>query len=224
MPSIEKRTENYRIITADDHPIILQGLRRLLEEDGRYTIVAECENGQKLVDTVKQRDADLIICDLSMPKLNGLDAIREIRKLRPELKILILSMHKDAQIFEKAMALGVDGFVLKEDIYDQLQFAIQTVLKGGKSYLPRITENLAKEKSDKGDLASEILTRREREILRLAALGKSNRDIGDELDISVRTVESHRSNLMRKLDLQNVQELVAFAVKQGIVSVDEIES
>ena len=135
-----------------------------------------------------------------------------------------LEVFLESNQFLHQISFKYDGFVLKEDIYDQLQFAIQTVLKGGKSYSPRITENLAKEKSDKGDLASEILTRREREILRLAALGKSNRDIGDELDISVRTVESHRSNLMRKLDLQNVQELVAFAVKQGIVSVDEIES
>lgn len=213
-----------RVLLADDHPIILQGLRRLLEADSRYQIIAECENGQKLVDTAKQREADLIICDLSMPKLNGLEAIREIRKIRPDTKILILSMHKDPQIFEKAMALGVDGFVLKEDIYDQLMFAIQTVIAGGKSYSPRLTEALAAGKADRGDLAAEILTRREREVLRHAALGKTNRDIADELDISIRTVESHRANVMHKLDLQNVQEMVAFAVKQGIVSVDEIES
>ncbi|HMY10376.1 MAG TPA: response regulator transcription factor, partial [Turneriella sp.] len=127
-------------------------------------------------------------------------------------------------IFEKALALGVDGFVLKEDIYDQLLFAVQSVLAGGKSYSPRLTEALATGKTDRGDLAAEILTRREREILRHAALGKTNRDIADELDISVRTVESHRANLMHKLDLENVQELVAFALKQGVVSVDEIES
>ncbi|HMV36972.1 MAG TPA: response regulator transcription factor, partial [Turneriella sp.] len=122
------------------------------------------------------------------------------------------------------LALGVDGFVLKEDIYDQLLFAVQTVNAGGKSYSPRLTEALATGKADRGDLAAEILTRREREILRHAALGKTNRDIADELDISVRTVESHRANLMHKLDLENVQELVAFALKQGVVSVDEIES
>ncbi len=213
-----------RIVLADDHPIILQGLRRLLEGDARYNVIAECENGQKLVDTIRQREADLVICDLSMPKLNGLDAIREIKKLRPAIKILILSMHKDPQIFEKALALGVDGFVLKEDIYDQLLFAVQTVNAGGKSYSPRLTEALATGKADRGDLAAEILTRREREILRHAALGKTNREIADELDISVRTVESHRANLMHKLDLENVQELVAFALKQGVVSVDEIES
>ncbi|HNL54905.1 MAG TPA: response regulator transcription factor, partial [Turneriella sp.] len=116
------------------------------------------------------------------------------------------------------------GFVLKEDIYDQLLFAVQSVLAGGKSYSPRLTEALATGKADRGDLAAEILTRREREILRHAALGKTNREIADELDISVRTVESHRANLMHKLDLENVQELVAFALKQGVVSVDEIES
>ncbi|MCX7633639.1 MAG: response regulator transcription factor [Turneriella sp.] len=221
MSSPEK---SIRIVLADDHPLILQGLRRLLEPDPRYQIIAECDNGQKLLDVLQQRGADLVICDLSMPKLNGLDAIREIRKLYPKTKILILSMHKDPQIFEKALALGVDGYVLKEDIYDQLLFAIQTVVAGGKSYSPRITETFAADRTQRGELAAELLTRREREILRHAALGLTNREIADTLGISVRTVESHRANLMRKLDLESVQELVAFALKQGIVSVDEIES
>ena len=215
----------YKIILADDHPILLKGMKALLSEDEQLQIIAECTDGQKLIEETIRLKPNLILCDLSMPKMNGLDAIREIKKKLGDVKVIILTIHKEKQIFEKALQLGVDGYVLKEDIYDQLKFTIHTVLNGGKSYSAKITEAFAiGQGQERSELTFELLTRREREILRLAALGRTNREIGEELGISVRTVETHRANLMQKLDLKNVQELIAFAIKHGVVSIDEMEA
>lgn len=223
MSSTETKAR-YKLILADDHPILIKGMKALLSEDAQFQIVAECTDGQKLVDEALRLKPDLILCDLSMPKMNGLDAIKEIKKKLADVKVIILTIHKEKQIFEKALQLGVDGYVLKEDIYDQLKFTLLTVLNGGKSYSSKITEAFAMgQGQERSELTFELLTRREREILRYAALGRTNREIAEELGISVRTVETHRANLMQKLDLKNVQELIAFAIKHGIVSIDEME-
>lgn len=218
------KNSKYKVILADDHPILLRGMRALLSEDPKLEVVSECHDGKKLVEEALRLKPDLILCDLSMPKMNGLDAIREIKKTLPDTKFIVLTIHKERQIFEKAVQMGVEGYVLKEDIFDHLKFTINTVLQGGKSYSSKITEALALgQGQERSELAIELLTRREREILRLAALGHTNREIADELGISVRTVESHRANVMQKLDLKNIQELITFALRHGIVSLEEMD-
>lgn len=221
---LSPKKDKYRIILADDHPILLKGMQALLKEDPHLEVIAEVTDGKKLVEETFRLRPDLIVCDLSMPKMNGIEAIREIKKKYPEIKCIVLTIHKEKQIFEKALQLGIEGYVLKEDIYDQLKFTINTVLQGGKAFSAKITEAFAMGiGQEKSELAFELLTKREQEILRLIALGKSNREIALELGISVRTVESHRANLMQKLDVKNIQELIAFALRHKIISLEEME-
>lgn len=204
-----------RLILADDHAVFREGMKRMLEDSGFFTVVAQAGDGKALVEKALSTPYDLILTDLSMPGMNGFEAIAEIRKQNPAAKLVVLSMHKDRDLFKKAVQLGIDGYILKEDVFEQMIHCLKTVVSGEKSYSPRLTNFITADyvMRETDELAYEILTKREQEVLRLLGKGQSNKEIADFLDLSVRTVETHRASIMRKMDFHNIQELVTYCIK-----------
>lgn len=194
-------------------------MKRMLEDTGVFSVVAHVGDGNALVEKAQVLQHDLIVTDLSMPAMNGFEAIEKIRKVSPASRIVVLSMHKDRDLFKKAISTGIDGYILKEDVFDQMAHCLKTVMSGEKSFSPRLTNFITADyvRSENGELAYEILTKREQEILRLLGRGQSNKEIAEFLDLSVRTVETHRASIMRKMDFQNVQELVAYCIRNALV-------
>lgn len=208
-----------RLILADDHSVFREGMKRMLEDAGVFTVVAQAGDGKVLVEKATSTAHDLIVTDLSMPGMNGFEAIAQLRRTLPDTRIVVLSMHKDRELFRKAVQLGVNGYILKEDVFDQMVHCLKSVMEGENSFSPRLTSLLAAEiaKGESSELAYEILTKREQEVLRLLGQGQSNREIAEFLDLSVRTVETHRASIMRKMDFQNIQELVSYCVRNSLV-------
>ena len=208
-----------RTILADDHVLFRHGLERILQERNDVTIVSEVGDGLELLSLLKKLAPDLIILDISMPNLRGIEAIPEIRRLCPTAKILVLTMHKDEEYLYQAVSAGADGYLLKEDAEKELFAAIETIRQGRLYICPSLSEqsmqNWARLRRGETDaVAEESLTNREREILKLIAEGKSNKEIGDLLFISVRTVERHRANIMDKLKMRKTAELVQYALRK----------
>lgn len=213
-----------RVIIAEDHTILREGLRALLSAEPDFEVVGEAEDGQEAIRMVEKLSPNLILMDLSMPRMNGLDAIREIKKKSDGTKILVLTVHKTDEYILATLQAGADGYILKDSTHAELGMAIRTVL-GGKFYLsPGISEKiiegyLAGNKPSKSSTTPwEALTARERGILKLIAEGYKNKDIAEYLCISVKTVEKHRANLMQKLDLHSVSALTALAIEKGLVT------
>jgi len=201
--------DRYRIVLADDHVLIRQGLRSLIEGVDDLEVAGEAADGLELLKVLETVAPQMVILDISMPNMRGIEAIREIRTRRPETKILILSMHKE--YLHHALSAGTNGYLLKEDADSDLFYAIAQIRQGRTYISPRLTEQLV----DVIVSSPESLSSREKEVLQLIAGGKSNKDIAEALHISVRTVESHRANIMVKLDLKNVADLVKYAVRKG---------
>jgi DNA-binding NarL/FixJ family response regulator len=213
-----------RVVIAEDHTILREGLRALLSAEPDFEVVGEAEDGQEAIRMVEKLSPNLILMDLSMPRMNGLDAIREIKKKSDGTKILVLTVHKTDEYILATLQAGADGYILKDSTHAELGMAIRTVL-GGKFYLsPGISEKiiegyLAGNKPSKSSTTPwEALTARERGILKLIAEGYKNKDIAEYLCISVKTVEKHRANLMQKLDLHSVSALTALAIEKGLVT------
>jgi DNA-binding NarL/FixJ family response regulator len=213
----------HQIIIAEDHTILREGLRALLLSHQNLEIVAEARDGQEAVRAVEKYRPDLILMDLSMPRMNGLEALHEIKKHNPETKVVILTVHKTEEYVLAALDRGADGYVLKDADHAELVMAIEQVL-AGKHYLsPGISQQvingyLQGRKQQKGTSTWDSLTDREREILKLIAEGYKNKEIADFLFISLKTVEKHRTNLMNKLDLHNTAALTALAIGKGLVT------
>ncbi len=211
------------IVLADDHTILREGLRALLASDSSFEIVGEARDGREAVRCVEKLGPDLILMDLSMPRMSGMDAIREIKKRYPETKIIALTVHKTEEYLLTTLQAGADGFVLKDATHDELILAIENVM-GGKSYLSpgvsgKVIEGYLKGKEGSHSLGSwESLSQREREVLKLIAEGYKNKEIAEDLCISLKTVEKHRANLMKKLDLHNAAALTVYAVEKGLVN------
>ncbi len=211
------------IVIAEDYTILREGLRFLISSNPDFEVVAEAGDGQEAITFVQKLKPALVLMDLSMPRTNGMDAIREIRKREPETKIVVLTIHKTEEHILAALKAGADGYVLKDATRDELMMAIKNVL-GGKRYLsPGISEKVLEgylegRKNVKHETPWETLTHREREILKLIAEGNQNKQIAVYLCISVKTVEKHRANLMEKLDLHNPQALTSLAIEKGLVS------
>ncbi len=212
-----------RVVIAEDHTILREGLRALLSGEPDFEVVGEAKDGQEAIRMVEKLEPNLILMDLSMPRMNGLDAIREIKKQSADTKILVLTVHKTDEYILATLQAGADGYLLKDSTHTELGMAIRTVL-GGKFYLsPGISEKiiegyLAGNKPSKSTTPWETLTARERGILKLIAEGYKNKDIAEYLCISVKTVEKHRANLMQKLDLHSVSALTALAIEKGLVT------
>jgi DNA-binding NarL/FixJ family response regulator len=201
----------YRIVLADDHLLFRQGLRKLIEGVAGLEVVGEAGDGLELLASLNILVPHMIMLDVSMPNLRGVDAIPEIKLKHPDVKVLILSMHKE--YLHQALSAGADGYLLKEDADQDLFSAIECIRQGSTYLSPRLTEHLVS-----GTAAPcEVLTGREKEVLKLIAQGKSSKEVGDILFISPRTVERHRANIMEKLDLKNTADLIRYAVQKGYV-------
>jgi two-component system, NarL family, response regulator NreC len=211
------------IVLADDHTILREGLRALLTADANLEIVGEARDGREAVRCVEKLGPDLLLIDLSMPRMSGMDAIREIKKRYPEIKIIALTVHKTEEYLLTTLRAGADGYVLKDATHDELILAIKNVM-GGKSYLsPGVSEKVIEgylegKKSNRSLSSWESLSQREREVLKLIAEGYKNKEIAGDLCISLKTVEKHRANLMKKLDLHNAAALTVYAMDKGLVN------
>jgi DNA-binding NarL/FixJ family response regulator len=195
----------------------------LLSSNPDFEIIGEAEDGREAIRCVEKFKPDLILMDLSMPRINGLDAIKEIKKRFSETKILVLTVHKTEEYILATLKSGADGYILKDSTHAELVLAVKNVLSGKHYISPGISEKVIEgylegKKTLKRKSSWETLTQREREILKLIAEGYKNKEIGDYLCISPKTVEKHRANLMEKLDLHNVQALTTFAIEKGLVS------
>ena len=210
----------YRIVLADDHILLRQGIRRLIEAAPGLAVVGEANDGLELLHVLKSVSADMVVLDISMPKLRGIEATHEIRATYPDIKILILTMHKKPEYLRYTLSAGAHGYLLKEDTDEELHTAIKTI-QSGKLYVSTILS--AEYPHDWLAIQYDhpprhLLTVREREIMQLIAEGNSSKEIADLLYISVRTVETHRASLMRKLDLKNIADLVRYAISKGYTS------
>ena len=213
----------YRIVIAEDHTILREGLRALLSSNPDFEVVGEAEDGRGAIRCVEKLKPNLILTDLSMPRMNGMDAIREIKRRSRETKVLVLTVHKTEEYILATLQAGADGYLLKDSTHAELLAAVKHVLSGKHYISPGISDKvldgyLEGRKSLKTRTSWETLTQREREILKLIAEGYKNKEIADDLCISVKTVEKHRANLMEKLNLHNVQALTTFAIEKGLVS------
>ena len=216
---MSSKEEKYKIILADDHAVFRLGLRRLIEETPEFAVVAEAGNGRELLKAIEKTGCDLVITDLSMPEMNGIEAIEEIKSMPNPPRVMVLSMHKERDYFRKVLSKGVDGYILKDDVFEKIVSAIKTIKSGRKSFSDELTSFVIEDYSiiKESELSLELLTKREREVLVLVAEGSTNKQMAEKLNISVRTVEAHRAHLMEKLDFDNVQDLVKFAVSKGLV-------
>ena len=212
-----------RVLVADDHQLMRSGIRLMLERDGDLSVVGEASDGREAVALTKSLKPDVVIMDIGMANLNGIEAARQMTQERPELGVMILSMHSDESYVLRALRDGARGYLLKDSAEPDLIKAVH-VVAGGKSFFsPAVSKVLLddyvrKLKRSGTDDAYDLLTPRERELLQLIAEGKSNKDIANLLNLSVYTVESHRSNLMEKLNLRGLPELILYAVRKGIIS------
>jgi len=212
----------YRIIIAEDHTILREGLHSLISSETDFEVIGEAENGREAIRLAQKQVPDLILMDLSMPKMNGMDAIREIKKNHPHILIVALTVHKTEEYILATLQAGANGYVLKDATHAELMMALKSVLDG-KTYLsPGVSEKvidgyLEGRKHLKTQSSWDTLSAREREILKLIAEGHKNREIAQDLFLSLKTVEKHRSNLMKKLDLHNAAALTAFAIEKGLV-------
>ncbi len=214
-----------RVIIADDHGIMREGLRSLIEKLPKMQVVAEAENGRVAVELVRRHRPDLLILDVSMPELNGIEAARRLREDRLPTKIIALSMHTDKRFIGEMLKAGASGYLLKDCVFEELHKAIQAVL-GGQVYLsPRIAGVVVKDflQTPEGVAASpySVLSSREREVLQLLSEGKTTKQTAQKLHLSVKTIETHRQNIMRKLKIDSVAELTKFAIREGLTTIED---
>jgi DNA-binding NarL/FixJ family response regulator len=210
-----------RVVLVDDHALVRQGFRRILEDDPEIEVVGEAGSGLDAVALVKKADPDVVVMDMSMPEMNGLHATMELVKQRPGTKVLILSMYSDEQYVKNALDAGAKGYILKNAIENDLTRAVRAVAAGEQYLAPELSSVLIRAiqtgSFEKSADPYDRLTQREKQVLQLIAHGKSNKEIAVMLDLSVNTVAVHRANLMSALGVHKTAELVLFAVKKGLV-------
>jgi len=212
----------YGIVLADDHIIVRRGIKRMIEESPDLKVVGEAGDGIDLLSLLRRVRAQMVILDISMPNLGGLEAAKEIKKNHPQVKVLMLTMHKGKELLHHALSNGADGYMLKEESEKGLYSAIEKIRQGGVYISPQLSAELTEDYTDichgTFNQGLQVLSRREREILKLVADGKSSREIANILFISVRTVENHRSSIMEKMGVKRMVDLVKVAVQKGYIS------
>jgi two-component system response regulator NreC len=214
-----------RVLIADDHKIMLAGLRSLLEKQSDIDVVGEAENGRKAVQMAQEKKPDVVVMDVSMPDLNGIEATTQIKESVPDSRVIALSMHSDKRFVMGMLRAGAAGYLLKDCASQELANAIAQVA-GGKKYLsPEITGVVINDflqggaPEEDGTVAS-VLSAREREVLQLIAEGWSTKQIASHLYVSIKTIETHRRQIMKKLDLHSIADLTKYAIREGLTSVD----
>ena len=212
----------YRIVLADDHIMVRQGMKKLIEESEEMEVVAEASDGRELLRLLERLTVDMVILDISMPIVSGIEAAKRIKKLYSNIKLLILTMHRRKDYLDHALSVGIDGYLVKEDRGSEIFSAIEKIRLGEVYISPILSKMLTADyvqafKVDVED-SSASLSKREIEILKLITVGRSNREIAETLFISIRTVENHRANIMRKLKLRKITDLVKYAIQKGYTS------
>ena len=211
-----------KILLADDHQIIRDGLKALIQKEPQFEVVAEAKDGKSAIDLAKELNPDVVVIDVSMPGLNGMEATIELLAHNPDIKVIALSVHSEKEYVSGMLQAGASAYLLKDSAFRELAEAIRTVTQNQTYISPKIAGTLIQDYREK--LKSEdtsifnILTKREREILQLLAEGKTVKQIAGELFLSVKTIESHRQNIMNKLDIYSIPELVKYAIRHGIIS------
>jgi DNA-binding NarL/FixJ family response regulator len=210
--------EKTRIVLADDHKLFRDGVTALLHKYDEFEVIGEAENGKQLFPILKNEDPDVVLVDLSMPELNGLEAIPMIKKDFPDVKMVVLSMHEDGNYIMKSVQAGAQGYLFKNVDEDELINAIRKVARGEKYFNPMVSQKMIDSMSKQTQDGEAHLTAREKEILKLVCDGLSTKMIADKLFLSTRTVETHRVNIMKKLNAQNTADLVKKAFEQNLLA------
>jgi DNA-binding NarL/FixJ family response regulator len=208
-----------RILLADDHPLVRAGVRRILEAQPGITVAGEVSDGDAALEFLRADPVDVLVLDLTMPGTDGLEVLRQVKTRLPGMKVLVLTMHADAEYVARAVQDGADGYLLKDSAVQDLVAAIEAVQAGRAYYSPPVQRELSEllRAHSAPPRLMDTLTEREREVVQLVVKGLSTREIATQLDISTRTVETHRANLMRKLNLKSVALLTQFAIREGLV-------
>ena len=214
--------QKYRIMLVEDHAIIREGLRSLFSSERDFEVVAEAEEGRTALRLAENHRPDLIVTDLSMPQMDGIDLIATLKKQNPKIRVIALTVHRNDEYVLAALKAGADGYILKEANYSELITAARTALRGKHYLSPEISGNLIQvylegEKGPRKKSPLETLSRREREIVSLIADGQTNKAIADRLCISVKTVETHRYKIMTKLNVHNAAALITVALERGLI-------
>jgi two-component system response regulator NreC len=215
---------NIKILVADDHKIVRDGLRTLIEKENGMEVIAEAEDGRSALRQAKKLLPDIVIMDITMPDLNGIDATRAIFDEAPGVKVIALSMHSDRRFVSGMLEAGASAYLLKDSAFEELATAIRAVVANQVYLSPKIADIVvrrfvSKSASTERSAFTE-LTKREREVLQLLAEGVSTKEIAGRLNLSVKTVETHRANIMDKLDIHTISELVKYAIREGLTSLE----
>jgi len=215
--------QRFSVILAEDHTIVREGIISLLREDGVFHIVAEAGDGRSATQLASEHQPDIILMDLSMPNINGTEAIKDIKRRYPAIRIVVLTIHNTEEYIRAALRAGADGYVLKDDSSEELLAAMHNVAVGKPYLSPSICRNVISDYLRGGDeeksFSWEQLSHREREVLKLVAEGERNRDIAEYLSLSEKTVEKHRSNLMKKLGLHSAAQITTYAIRNGLINI-----
>ena len=216
--------KKYTIMLADDHVLIRHGIKNIIKLNDGLEVISEVSNGEELMDCLETQTPNLVILDISMPKVTGIEAVTLIKKNYPHVKVLILTMHKNKQYFYHSMSGGADGYLMKDDSDEELLLAIQKI-QDGKTYIsPMLTDDFATDvisaHRNHGTSPFRGLTKRESEVLQLVVEGYTSKDVARKLCLSPRTVDHHRAKLLKKFNLKNSADLVSFAVRNGFVTTE----
>lgn len=209
-----------KVLLVDDHQIIIDGMKSLLKDSGEIVVAGEATNGREALRILDLLELDVVLMDIDMPVLNGIDTLKEIRKQGLAVKVIILSMHNEAGMIKSLISIGANGYLLKSSSQEEVINAIIKVANGNSYFSPEVTLSLlnkTQNSSQDSSQQNELLTDRETEIVQLIAEGFSNKEIGNKLFISHRTVDTHRTNIMKKLNVSNIAGLISYAIRNGIV-------
>ncbi len=210
-------TTPIRVLLADDHTLVRAGVRRILEAEPNLEVTGEVADGAAALEALARTPVDVLVLDLTMPGLDGFEVLRRARAAHPQLKVLVLTMHATPEYVARAVQEGADGYLLKDSAVQDLKAAIEAVRQGRAYYSPPVQRELTELLRAPAQRPTDVLTEREREVLRLVATGLSTKEIAAQLEISTRTVETHRANLMRKLGVRSVALLTQVAIREGLV-------
>lgn len=208
-----------KIMITDDHSMIREGLKNLLELDGDIEVIAEAEDGMECLDKLESIHPDVLLLDINMPKMNGLEVLKKLKEKRSKIKVLVLTVHNETEYLMKAVDIGINGYVLKDSESSELKKAIFAIYEGETYIQPSLIPALNSKmiEKDKDEVKIDSLTRRELEVLKLLAIGMYNKEVAEKLDISERTVKNHVSNIFKKIEVTDRTQVAVFAIRNGLV-------